>query len=117
MTKEITQQEQHKKTGEQENLSKRKFETNEIFVGNKPFMKYVIATIMQLQNNGNNSAVVKARGKFISKAVDIAEVVKKRMKENDMIELKTSVGIGTDGFKNQEGKNINISTIDVELSK
>jgi archaea-specific DNA-binding protein len=97
--------------------SSKKLETNEIFVGNKPFMKYVIATMMQLQEDKNKSAVIKARGKFISRAVDIAEVAKKRMKENQKFDLKDQVIIGTDNFKSPEGKDINISTIDIILSK
>jgi archaea-specific DNA-binding protein len=91
--------------------------TNEIFVGNKPFMRYVVATMMQLQQEGNNNAIIKARGKFISRAVDIAEVAKKRLKEQNNTELKDSVIIGTDNFKNDEGKDINISTIDITLTK
>jgi len=90
---------------------------NEIYVGNKPFMKYVVATMMQLQKQGNNSATIKARGKFISRAVDIAEVVKKRVKENDNIDIKYNVEINTDSFKDEKNKDINISTIALTLTK
>jgi len=92
-------------------------ETNEIFVGNKKFMKYVIATLMQLKKQENNSTIIKARGKFISRAVDIAEVAKKRLKETDNLELKQEIQIGTEGFKNQEGKDIKVSTIAITLNK
>ncbi|MEA3329811.1 MAG: RNA-binding protein [Nanoarchaeota archaeon] len=90
---------------------------NEVFVGSKPFMKYVIATMIQLQKKENASTIIKARGKFISRAVDIAEVAKKRMKENNNLTLNEEVKIGTDSFKNQEGKDINVSTISVILTK
>ncbi|MBI2628809.1 DNA/RNA-binding protein AlbA [Candidatus Pacearchaeota archaeon] len=98
---------------------RRKLETNEIFIGNKPFMKYVIATIMQLKENKNeeDTAIIKARGKFISRAVDVAEVVKKKFKETENIELKNSVTIGTEGFTSEEAKKINISTIEITLKK
>jgi len=89
--------------------------TNEIFIGNKPFMKYVIATIMQIEQT--ESAIIKARGKFISRGVDVAEVVKKRLKENDNVQLEHSLKIGTDEFENDEGKKINVSTIDITLVK
>lgn len=89
--------------------------TNEIFIGNKPFMKYVIATMMQLEKN--DSAIIKARGKFISRGVDVAEVVKKRVKETKELQLDENLKIGTEGFKNDEGKNINVSTIDITLKK
>ena len=90
-------------------------ETNEIFIGNKPFMKYVIATMIQIEKN--SSAVIKARGKFISRGVDVAEVVKKRLKEKDSTELSQEIKIGTDEFENEEGKHINVSTIDISLNK
>lgn len=109
MAEEIKNQE---KTGSE---NKRDLGTNEIFIGNKPFMKYVIATIMQLERN--DSAVIKARGKFISRGVDVAEVVKKRVKETKSLMLSEELKIGTEGFQNEEGKNINVSTIDIELKK
>ena len=89
--------------------------TNEIFIGNKPFMKYVIATMMQLKEN--DSAIIKARGKFISRGVDVAEVVKKRIKETESINLTPSILTGTEEFENDEGKHINVSTIDIHLKK
>ncbi|MAG07523.1 DNA-binding protein Alba [Candidatus Pacearchaeota archaeon] len=101
----------------QQHNEKFKSETNEIFIGNKPFMKYVVASLMQLQKQENKEAVIKARGKFISRAVDIAEVTKKKLKETDNLELKEEIKIGTDSFKNTEGKDINVSTIDILLRK
>ena len=89
--------------------------TNEIFIGNKPFMKYVIATMMQLKES--NSAVIKARGKFISRGVDVAEVVRKRIRETESLELKPQITTNTEGFENTEGKRINVSTIDIVLNK
>jgi DNA-binding protein Alba len=94
---------------------KERSETNEIFIGSKPFMKYVIATMMQLEKNG--SAIIKARGKFISRGVDVAEVVKKRVKEKDGTDLSQGIIIGTDAFENEEEKQINVSTIDISLNR
>ena len=51
-------------------------ETNTVFVGKKPVMNYVLACLTLLQN-GANSVVVKARGRAISKAVDVAEITTK----------------------------------------
>ncbi|PIN94762.1 RNA-binding protein [Candidatus Pacearchaeota archaeon CG10_big_fil_rev_8_21_14_0_10_30_48] len=89
--------------------------TNEIYIGNKPFMKYVIATMMQLKEN--DSAVIRARGKFISRGVDVVEVVKKRIQEAESVELNQTITTGTEGFKNDEGKHINVSTIDIVLKR
>ena len=100
---------------EKRESTKSSSETNEIFIGNKPFMKYVIATIMQLERK--DSAIIKARGKFISRGVDVAEVVKKRVKETREMNLDQELKIGTESFQNEEGKNINVSTIDITLKK
>jgi DNA-binding protein len=94
-----------------------KTKTSTIFIGNKPLMKYVIATIMQLKESNNTEAIIKARGQFISRAVDVAEVVKKRVKETENKELKDSIKINTDSFENEEGKKINISIIEIKLSR
>jgi DNA-binding protein len=101
-----------KKKGE-----KGRTDTNEIFIGNKPFMKYVIATVMQLKEDKNDSVIIKARGKFISRAVDVAEVAKKSVKEKDNLVLKDEIKINTEEFTNEENKKINISTIDIKLIK
>ena len=94
---------------------KEKSATNEIFIGSKPFMKYVIATVMQLKNN--NEVIIKARGKFISRGVDVTEVVKKRMNETKEMNLSEKISIGTEEFKNEEGKNIHVSIIEIVLKK
>jgi hypothetical protein len=49
-------------------------EENSIFVGNKPFMNYVTGVVMQFTTKNASEVIIKARGKFISRAVDIAEV-------------------------------------------
>lgn len=88
---------------------------NEILIGNKPLMKYVMASLIQIKNE--NSAIIKARGKFISKAVDVAEVTRKNIKEKENIELIQKINIGTDEFTNDENKKINVSTIEIQVSK
>jgi len=49
-------------------------EDNSIFVGGKPFMNYVTGVVMQFTTKNAKEVTVKARGKFISRAVDVAEV-------------------------------------------
>ncbi|HLD98562.1 MAG TPA: RNA-binding protein [Candidatus Nanoarchaeia archaeon] len=89
--------------------------TNEIFIGNKPFMKYVIASLMQIKENGT-SIIIKARGKFISKAVDVSEVVKKNLKEKGM-EINELIKTSTDEFEDPSGRKIHVSTMDISLTK
>ncbi len=86
-----------------------------IFVGNKPFMSYVTGVVMQFTTKDIPEVVVRARGKFISRAVDIAEVVSKRFLENvvDIGDIK----IDSEEFQNKEGKTVRVSTIDISLNK
>lgn len=88
---------------------------NIIFIGNKPFMNYVTGVVMQFTTKDAKEVVIKARGKFISRAVDIAEITTKRFLETQ-IEVK-SVNINSEEFTNKEGKQVRVSTIEVTLSK
>ena len=89
--------------------------TNSIFVGDKPFMNYVTAVVMQLTTQNADEVIIKARGKFISKAVDITEVAKNRFLENQ-VEV-SEIKIDSEDFKNKEGKEIRVSTIEITLKK
>ena len=60
---------------------------NAVFIGNKPFMNYVTGVVVQFTTKSAGEVIIKARGKFISRAVDIAEVVMKRFLK-DQIQLK-----------------------------
>jgi len=88
---------------------------NSIFVGNKPFMNYVTSVVIQFTTQGADEVIVKARGKFISRAVDVAEVARKRFLV-DQIEIK-EIGIDSEEFTNSEGKQVRVSTIEVVLKK
>ncbi len=50
---------------------------NVILVGKKPVKNYVLAVLTQLTKN--NTVKIKARGKAICKAVDVAEIVRNRV--------------------------------------
>ena len=68
---------------------------------------------MQFTTQGADEVKIKARGKFISRAVDIVEVAAKRFLENT-VEVK-NINIGSEEFENQEGKTIRVSTIEISL--
>ena len=70
---------------------------------------------MQFTTQGADEVFVKARGKFISRAVDIAEVATKRFLENQ-IRVK-DIKIDSEGFKNKEGRDVRVSTIEITLAK
>ena len=70
---------------------------------------------MQFTTQGAGEVKVKARGKFISRAVDIVEVTSKRFLENT-VDVK-DIKIDSEEFENKEGKTIRVSTIEITLSR
>jgi DNA-binding protein len=88
---------------------------NSIFIGAKPFMNYVTGVVMQFTTKNADEVTVKARGKFISRAVDVAEVAAKRFLEG-AVEVK-GIKIDSEEFQNKEGKNVRVSTIEVLLGR
>jgi archaea-specific DNA-binding protein len=70
---------------------------------------------MQFTTKGTEKVVIKARGKFISKAVDVVEVARKRFLENS-VDVE-NIGIDSEEFKNEEGRTIKVSTIEISLVK
>ena len=88
---------------------------NSIFIGLKPFMNYVTGVVMQFTTKGAPEVLIKARGKFISKAVDIAEVSAKRFLQG-MIQVK-NISINSEEFTNKEGRIVRVSTIEIVLEK
>ena len=85
---------------------------NTIFVGNKPPMSYVLAVVTQF-NGGSNEVLIKARGRAISRAVDTAEIVRNRFVKDAAIK---DINIGTESITNEEGRNSNVSSIEITLS-
>lgn len=90
-------------------------DSNVIFIGGKPFMNYVTGVVMQFTTKGVGEVLVRARGKFISKAVDVAEVARKKFLK-DSISIK-EVRIGSEDFESKEGRKLAVSTIDIVLVK
>ncbi len=88
---------------------------NSIFVGGKPFMNYVTGVVMQFTTKGAGEVILKARGKFISRAVDVAEVAQKRFLDGQ-VEVKT-INIDSEDFRNKEGRDVRVSTIEITLGK
>ncbi len=93
----------------------KKLEDNVILVGGKPFMNYVTGVIMQF-SNGSNEVTVKSRGKFISKAVDVAEVAKRKFLAEQSVFVK-EVRIDSEEFEQEDGKKICVSSLEIVLCK
>ena len=64
---------------------------NTIYVGNKP----------------------PARGRAISRAVDTAEIVRNRFVQDAKVK---AIEIGTESITNEEGRNSNVSSIEISLT-
>lgn len=88
---------------------------NSIFIGNKPFMNYVTAVVMQFTTKNADEIIIKARGKFISRAVDVSEVATKRFLVGQSV--MKGIKIDSEEFKNKEGKDIRVSTIEITLGR
>lgn len=88
-------------------------EENVIFVGNKPIMNYVLAAVTQF-NNGAGEVVLKARGRAISRAVDVAEIVRKKFLTD--VEVK-DIKIDTEEISGEGGDTVNVSSIEIYLAK
>ncbi len=84
-----------------------------VYIGQKPVMNYVLATLTQF-NEGAERVILKARGKAISRAVDVAEIVRKRFLPNVDVE---SIKIDTDELDSEQGRKVNVSTIEIILAK
>lgn len=85
---------------------------SEVYVGNKPVMNYALAVMAQF-NGGAEEVAVKARGRAISKAVDVAEVVRRRfLKDVDIKDIQ----ISTDRVENERGP-ANVSAIEIVLTR
>ncbi len=87
--------------------------SNEIFIGKKPLMTYVTAALVQLANEP--SVTIKARGLSITRAIDVAQIIAKRM---DSLGYKIgAVKLGSEQMQSQNGRTRNVSTIEIEISK
>jgi len=86
---------------------------NVVYIGNKPVMNYVLAVVTQM-NNSNSEVTLKARGRAISRAVDVAEIVRNRFILDAGI---GGIDISTEEVTNNEGTNSNISAIEILIKQ
>jgi DNA-binding protein len=78
-------------------------------------MNYCLAVMSCLQQ-GSETVILKARGRAISTAVDVAEVTRNRFLQDLTI---SGIEIGTEQVESSEGQNRtrNVSTIEITLKK
>jgi DNA-binding protein len=97
---------------EAKNMTDEKSTENVVFIGIKPVMNYVLAGITQF-NRGTGTVILKARGRAISRAVDVAEILRNRFLQNSTVD---NIAIGTEQLQG-EGGAINVSTIEITIGK
>jgi DNA-binding protein len=83
-----------------------------IYIGKKPTMNYVLAAVT-IFNNGFDEIAIKARGRAISRAVDVAEIVRNRFV--DGVKLK-DIKISTEKVTNERGET-SVSSMEIYLTK
>lgn len=86
-----------------------KDDDSKVFIGKKKSMNYVMAAMVVL----NEKPVrLLARGRSISRAVDVAEIV-----INNFIKGSTygEIIIDTETFTNDDGTSSNVSSIEIEI--
>ena len=92
--------------------------TSAVLIGKKPVMNYVLACITFF-HGGAKQVSIKARGRSICRAIDVAEVLRQRFLPDVRIK---SIGIGTDQFlpidqdENTQSAT-NVSTIEITLTR
>jgi len=90
-------------------------ESSAVLIGKKPVMNYVLACITCF-HGGAKEVSIKARGRSISLAIDVAEVVRRRFLPD--VKIKR-IGIGTDQLASRDegGPLTNVSTIEITLER
>lgn len=83
-----------------------------VFVGNKPVMNYVLAVVTQF-NSGAKDVRIMARGRAISRAVDVAEVSRSRFLPDVRV---MGIYIATETLDTDRGAT-NVSAIEITLGK
>lgn len=88
-------------------------EESTVYIGKKATMNYVLAVVSQI-NSGCDNVCIKARGRAISRAVDVAEIVKNRFVQNLGYR---EVRIATELLPGQDGGSANVSSIEIYMSR
>ena len=86
---------------------------NIVFIGKKPILTYLNATLTLLANEP--TVTIKARGRSMVTAVDVSQMIVKRM--SAMGYKVIGVRIFSERLESNDGKERNVSTIEVDVSK
>lgn len=84
----------------------------QVFVGKKGVMAYVLAVITQF-SEGAKTISIKARGKSISRAIDVLEIVKNK----DMGIKVEAINTSTEEVETDDGRPLKVSAIEIVIKK
>ena len=85
---------------------------NIVFIGQKTAMNYVMACLTVIQA-GFKEITLKARGRAISRAVDVAEILRNRFMKDKV--TVNSIVSGTEVLEREDQGKFSVSTIDIIL--
>jgi len=90
-------------------------EANVVYIGRKPAMNYVLAVITSFNGPNTDEIVLKARGGAISRAVDVAEIARRRFLENVKVD---KIEIGSEEIPIEEENRVKtVSTMEITLTR
>jgi DNA-binding protein Alba len=85
------------------------YDNTYVYVGKKPLMAYVLAAVMQI-NTEQREVVIKARGQAISRAVDVAEILRNKFVPGAKVK---DIRISTETLAREDGSPSNVSSIEI----
>jgi archaea-specific DNA-binding protein len=83
-----------------------------VYVGKKGVMAYVLAVITQF-SDGAKEISIKARGKSISRAIDVLEIVKNK----DMGIKVKAINTKTEDVETDDGRPLKVSAIEIKITQ
>ncbi len=90
-------------------------EANVVYIGRKPVMNYVLAVITNFNASNADKVVLKARGRAIGTAVDVAEISRRRFLDGVTVD---KIDIGTEEIAiREENRTKNVSTMEITLAR
>ena len=95
---------------------KRKIAENIVYIGGKPFLNYVTAVTTQFKTKRQTEIKIIARGKWISRAVDIAEVTVKKFMKGDGIKIDSIKTDSKEFDREFDGKTKTLSVSEIEIT-
>ncbi len=94
-------------------FERREGDENTVYIGKKGVMGYVLAVVTQF-NNGAVEVTLKARGKLISRAVDVAEIVRNKFMADATVK---DIKIKTEELTSEDGSLNKVSAIEIIMGK